>query len=97
MPAQPTTANRASRQWDGRKTAQDDGSRAIDKNPPHGHLSHGPGRFLIWMHPGTPIDPEIFREKFRYWDEADPPRKDPAPTWDSIQAERWTGGGDDGA
>lgn len=43
----PTHPNQA-----GRKTAPDDNSEDSDKeapDPPHGHVSHGKARFLLWV------------------------------------------------
>lgn len=51
--ANPTTDSPTCRGRDTRKGAQDDDTASNDKEspnePPHGHVSHGKGRFLAWV------------------------------------------------
>lgn len=85
-PEDPTKDRPASSGRDVRKDTQEDRRTATTNNlPPHGHVSHGFGAFLSWLHPETPIEQDVLAAKYDHWANTDSPRDDPAPTWDALE------------
>lgn len=91
--------HRTPRGRSGRESAHNDSSTEEPNNSPlvqgqQGNQStHGVGYFLSWLHPETPIDPEVLERKWLYFSgvpDHERPDPDDAPVWDEQAGlERW--------